>query len=281
MLPRPVRVSLLAPGLCSALLGLVPAAGWAQERSATDSVTWTVVAPRAGWCVHFLMEPKEAANDLTRGYRVVVAREAKGLLPAISRLISDEPTYADWIPSEVCTYIADAITVENRRFDRGDGGQPIAALYWGVAATSVEGGSSDFDQVSFRAFGSNSSGVQRNMATHGIPIDRIQFEVHPVSESTDQEYLIKLNGATISYAGRPKPDSTGQATEGTRVGAMTGNNRTIWTVRMVWSPSAVGGMSGALRVVGKRGLAKALNRSPIRLLSPAIMGGVGQITVSR
>lgn len=281
MLPRPVRVSLLAPGLCGTLLALQSFPALAQERSTADTVNWTVVAPRAGWCVHFLMEPKSAAEDLVRGYRVVGAREAKALLPAISRLIAEEQTYADWVPSELCTYVADAITVENRRFDRGDGNQPIAVLYWGVTATNTEGGSGDVDQVSLRAFGSNSSGVERNMGTHGVPIDRIQFEVHPVSESTDQEYLIKLSGATISYSGRPKPDSTGQAGEVSRTGVMTGNNRAIWNVRMVWNPTAVGGMSGALRVVGKRGLAKALNKSPIRLLSPAIIGGVGRITLSR
>lgn len=285
MPPFPVRPGLLGPGLCCVLLAAAPVPGRAQdkekEKAVADTVSWTVIGPRAGWCVDFLMEPKDAADDLVRGFRVVAAREAKGLSPAIARLIADEPTYAEWVPSEVCTYIAEAISLGNRRFDRGDGGQPIAILYWGVAAASAEGGSADFDQVSLRAFGSNSSGLQQNMGTRGIPIDRIQFEVRPVPESSDQEYLIKLNRATISYAGQPKPDSSGQAPPRIRTGTLTGNNRALWNVRMEWRPTAVGGMSGALRVVGKRGLAKSLNRSPIRLLGPTILGGVGQITLTR
>lgn len=275
----PVRPRLLVPGICGVLLATLHGVAPAQEKSKADTVSWSVVNPRAGWCLQFLMEPKEAVNDLTRGYRVVLAREAPDLPPAIKRLIADEPNYGEWVPAEVCTYIADAISIENRRFDRGDGGQPIAAIYWGVAAASAEGGA-DLDWVSLRAFGSNSSGVQRAMGTRGVPIDRIQFDVKPVSESKDQEFVLKLNSATISYVGQPKPDSTGSAPQRVRTGVFVGNNRTVWTTRMVWNPAAVGGMSGAIRIVGKRGLAKVLNKSPIRLLGQAVIGGQGEITLS-
>lgn len=281
MPPFPVRPGLVGPGLCCVLLAALAVPGRAQEKAGADTVGWTVIGPKAGWCLNFLMEPKDAVDDLARGFRLVSAREAKGLSPAIARLITDEPAYAEWIPSEVCTYVAEAISLGNRRFDRGDGGQPIAVLYWGVAAASAEGGSTELDQVSLRSFGSNSSGLQQNMGTRGIPIDRIQFEVRPVPESSDQEYLLKLKSATISYSGQPRPDTAAQAAPRLRVGTLTGNNRALWTVRMEWTPTAVGGMSGALRVVGKRGLAKALNRSPIRLLSPAVIGGVGQVTLTR
>src|SRR5512147_2431586 len=104
MPPFPVRPGLVGPGLCCALLAAAPVPGRAQEKAGADTVSWTVMGPKAGWCLNFLMEPKNAAEDLVRGYRVVAAREAKGLSPAISRLIADEPTYAEWIPSEVCTY---------------------------------------------------------------------------------------------------------------------------------------------------------------------------------
>ncbi len=277
---RLIRPRLLIPGICGFLLATGSPILAAQEKATADTVNWTVLNPQAGWCLAFLMEPKEAINDLTRGHRVVTAREAKDLLPAIARLIADEPTYADWVPSEVCTYVVDAISVEGRRFDRGDGGQPIAILYWAVAAANAESQAPEAGQVSLRAFGSNSSGVQRNMGTRGLPIDRIQFDVRKVPESSDQDYQIKLNGATISYTGQPKPDSTGAAPQRSRTGVLTGNNRTIWTMRMVWDPAAVGGMSGALRIVGKRGLAKVLNRSPIRVLSPTIIGGAGRVTLS-
>lgn len=253
----------------------------AQERTAADTITWNALGTREGWCVEFLMEPKDAADDLTRGYHVVPARSVGWLLPAMSRLIADEPTYADWVPSQLCTYVSDAVTVENRRFDRGDGGQPIAVLYWGVAAARDDG-SATGDLVSLREFGTNSSSVQQNMGTRGVPIDRIQFEVHPAPEGTDRDYMVKLSGAQVFYTtGEPRVDSTGTATERASVGVMNGNNRAVWTVRLSYTPVSMGTTSGALRVVGKRGLAKALNKSPIRLVGPVVVGGSGQVVLHR
>ena len=126
MRPARTRVGRLVPALGCLLLGVSSGPLLAQERTTADTISWGSVGTRAGWCVEFLMEPKAAAEDLTRGYRVSAARESRTLLPAIARLISEEPTYADWVPSQLCLYLADGITLQNRRYDRGDAGQPIA-----------------------------------------------------------------------------------------------------------------------------------------------------------
>lgn len=276
------RAGRLVPALGCLLIGVSSRSLQAQERTTSDTISWGAEGARAGWCVQFLMEPKEAASDLTRGYRISAARESGTLLPAIARLIAEEPTYADWVPSELCLYLADAVTLQNRRYDRGDGGQPIAVLYWGVAAAPDNGADVGPGLVSFRSFGTNSSSVQQKMGNLGIPVDRIQLEVQPMSDSPDLNYIIKLSGAQVFYStGTPRPDSTATASQRTSVGVLNGNNRAIWTARLVWDPQAVGHTSGALRVVGKRGLAKALNRSPIRLVGPAVIGGSGTVTLTR
>jgi hypothetical protein len=68
----------------------------AQEGPPANTITWEVGSPSAGFCIHFLMEPKEAAEDLP-GQRLVLAREAAGR-PRRSRLIADETQYAEWAP---------------------------------------------------------------------------------------------------------------------------------------------------------------------------------------
>jgi hypothetical protein len=277
----PVRPGLAMSGMACLLLGGRTTLVAAQEDKKATSITWEVGTPKAGWCLQFLMEPKAAADGLARDYRLVLAREATGLPPAITHLISDEPMYADWAPAEVCTYIAEAISVDGRRFDRGDGGQPIAALYWGVAAANSGASSSDLGGVSLRVLGTNSSSLRRAMEVKSVPIDRIQIEVRPVKESADEELFLKLEGATIIYIGQPRADTTSDPTGQTKTAAYMGNNRTRWDVSFSFTPTGVAGMSGALRILGKRGLAGALDHSPIRLLSPMISGGRGTVSFTR
>lgn len=276
----PVRPGLAMSGMACLLLGGQASLVAAQEDKKSSSITWEVGAPKAGWCLQFLMEPDAAADKLAKDHRLVLAKEATGLPPAIARLILDEPRYADWAPAELCTYIAEAIWVDGRRFDRGDGGQPVAALYWGVAAANSET-PSDLGRVSLRVLGTNSSNMRRAMEMRSVPIDRIQIEVRPVKESSDEEYFLKLEGATIVYIGRPRADSTAVLTERTRAAGYMGNNKALWGVSFNFTPTSVAGMSGALRILGKRGLARALDRSPIRLLSPMISGGRGTVTFTR
>lgn len=283
MRPLPARPGAVLPGLVCLLLAGHAARGAAQEEGPPASaITWEVGTPKAGWCLYFLMEPKEAARDLARDHRLVLAREARDLPGPVARTIADEPQYAEWVPAELCTYIAEAIWVDGRRFDRGDGGHPIAMLYWGVSAASTEGGVQEGGKVSLRLLGTNSSGLGRAMDIRTVPIDRVQVEVRPVKESEeDEEFYLKLEGATISFIGHPRQDSTLVPAQRTRTGAYVGNNRSLWGVDLVFAPGQIAALAGALRIVGKRGLAKALDRSPIRLLGPMIFEGRGTVRFTR
>ena len=257
----------------------------AQEEGPPDSgITWEVGSPKAGWCLHFLIEPGAAAKDLARGHRLVLAGEAKDLPAPLQRLVTEEPQYAGWAPAELCTYVAEAIWVDGRRFDRGDGGQPIAVLYWGISAASAEVGTGAGvpGELSLRVLATNSSGMRRAMEIRTVPIDRVQIEVLPIKESNeDQEFLLKVEGATIVFIGHASPDSTLTVAERTRTGAYMGNNKAVWGVSFSFLPGQVDAMAGALRIVGKRGLAKLLDRSPIRLLGPILSEGRGTVHFTR
>jgi hypothetical protein len=268
--------------VCCLLLSSQSAIAAAQEGGpAATRITWEVGTPKAGWCIHFLMEPKTAVQDLARGHRLVLAREATGLPAPVRRLLTDEPQYADWAPAELCTYIAEAIWVDGRRFDRGDGGHPIAMLYWGVSAASTDEGGADSGKMSLRLLATNSSAVRRAMDVRQVPIDRVQIDVLPVKESDDEEFLLRLEGATIAFIGHARQDSTLTVGERSRTGAYMGNNKSLWTVNFSFHPGEVAAMAGALRIIGKRGLAKVLDQSPIRLLSPILSQGRGTVSFDR
>ncbi|HXI20669.1 MAG TPA: hypothetical protein VNH46_06270 [Gemmatimonadales bacterium] len=262
-------------------LALVPAA-WtaAAAQSQAPSYRWEVSGPRAGWCLHFLMDPEEAQKELVGEERPVTAGLVKGLPPAIERVLADDPKYAEWIPSVVCTYVVDSISVDGRTYDRGDGKQPLAFLYWGVAATGDALGSEPGAR-SFRVFGTNSSGLQRVMESHRLRIDRVDVKVQPIKDSEDEQYRLKLEGATIFLDGHPRPDSAGTVVPEQRTGELGGYNKSVWKVQLAFQPAEVGTLAGALRVEGKRGLAKVLQQSPIRYVGPVLAGGSASVTFSR
>jgi hypothetical protein len=256
----------------------VPAA--AQEKAEAPEVAWEIGSPTAGWCLHFLIEAKDAGRDLPRGRRLILARDAAGLPGPVQRLIQDEPKYADWVPNALCTYLAEAVWVDGRRFDKGDHGQPVSLVYWAVSAAG-SGTGVDTAKLAFRLLGSNSGGLQRAMGIRSVPIDVVRVEVSPIKESEDLQYLVKLEGATILFAGHPRPDSTLVRSEQRLVAAYQGNNNAIWGVSLRFVPGEVQAMAGSLRILGKRGLAKALIRSPIRLLGPVLSGGRGEMHFTR
>jgi len=225
------------------------------------------------------MDPKEAGEDMVKGYHPVIARNAAGLPGPIQRLIASEPEYAEWVPSRLCTYTVESVTANRRSFAKGDGGQPLAFLYWGVAA-GQEGQPSDSGGMTFRVLATNSSGLHRVMEVNAFPMDRVPISLKPLPGGEDQQFQLKLEGATIFFDGHPRPDSTLQVAPERQSAGYRGNNITVWQVDLNLSPATIAAMSGALRIQGTRGLAKLLNQSPIRLLGPVISGGTGEVLFS-
>lgn len=238
-------------------------------------ITWNLGAASSGWCVHFLSEPKEAGKELIAGRRPVPASSAEGIHPALKRAITDEPNFADWIPSELCTYTLASVTVGPKTYERGDKGVPLTISFWGIA-TTVDQAPWD-GEVFLKAAGSNSYALARAMQVERLPMEKISVELKPIrGNEEDQIQITKFNSATIQFTGHFNPDTTGAAVgERKIVGLLPGPIQSKWTSTISYQPEKIGTMAGSLQVFGTRGLAKLLNQSPIRLIGPAFTGGSG------
>lgn len=263
------------PLATAASLIVVPALA-AQVAATADPLQWEVGSATSGWCVYFLMEGKEAQKDLTRGYRLVLASEAKNLPRPLQQTIAEDPKYADWVPSELCTYYVEAVWSGGRRFDKGDKSTPMALIYWGVAA--AEGQSGWEGEMSLRVAGTNSFPLTRWMEVQGLHIDRIPIDRDPDPIAPeDSQYVIKMDGATITFIGHMNPDSVSAPTPRQATGVFNGPVNSVWKMSFSYAPERMTTLGGSLKIVGKRELAKALNASPIRLLGSSVVGGKGAV----
>ncbi len=271
--PRLIRP--VAPVFALLLAGapLLAQSGGATPRE--PKVTWELGAARGGWCVHFLVSPKAAGELLVRGARAVPAREDPGLPPAVRRVIADEPTYADWIPSQVCTWYADGVLANHRGHERGDGGKELALFWWGLTASSERTGATP--GLSLVVLGTNSSGLKRQMELEFVAMERLEINRAPVKESEDEEFSFKLDRTTVAFAGHPRPDSTLSATPVTYRSIVKGDDNRTWLVAFQAQPTTIAGLSGSLRIQGKGELARALTESPIRLVGNIVTGGAGRV----
>jgi hypothetical protein len=115
------------------------------------------------------------------------------------------------------------------------------------------------------------------MEIERIRMERITIERGPVRDSDDERTRIKLGSSEIVFDGHPRPDSSLSAQPIRGLMALTGEVRQVWMVEAILKPTDVASLSGALRIQGKGGIAKILNRSPIRLLSVSSSGGSGEL----
>ena len=257
-------------------LALLVSSHQAAAQSGETKVRWTVGNPKIGFCLHFLMDPDAAAKNLVPGQRLALAREAAGLPDALRRVLADQPEFEAWVPSQLCVIYPEAIWVNHKRFDEGDGGAHLALAIWGVS-TAGEPGS-----ISIRTLASNSAALKRAMEADLIPMQRVDLNVGPISESEDERFDFKLEGAVITLDGHARTDSVSvENVPFTSGGALRGLNNTRWTVVLDLKPTRIGNLPGALRVQGKRGLGAALLHSPIRFVDKVIAGGTGEVSFTR
>ncbi|MEO8634165.1 MAG: hypothetical protein ABI587_02700 [Gemmatimonadales bacterium] len=251
---------------------------WSQPAAAQESepkVRWTIGNPKVGFCLHFLMSPAAAGKDLVRGQRLTLARDAAGLPDAVRRVLADQPEFEAWVPSQLCVLYPEAIWVNKKRFDDGDGGAHLALAIWGVTST---GGQATF---SIRTLASNSAALKRAMEAELVPMDWANLSVNPISESEDERYILKLEGGVLTLEGLARTDSIDvENVPFPSQAALRGLNNTLWAVAIDLKPTRLGTLPGALRVQGKRGLAEALLNSPIRFVDKVIAGGTGEVRFS-
>lgn len=262
----------------SSLLGLALLV-WSHPGAAQGGdpkVRWTLGNPKIGFCLHFLMDSGAAAKNLMPGQRLALAREATGVPDALQRVLDEQSEYEAWVPSQLCVVYPEAIWVNSKRFDHGDGGGRLGLAIWGISVLGGEG------SIYIRTLASNSGRLNRAMAAEQIPMQRVDMTVDSITESEDERFVFKLEGALITLDGHVRTDSGTVENVPFPGGAvLRGDSNARWSVVLHMSPASIGTLVVALRVQGKRGLGGALRRSPIRFVEKILTGGMGEISFSR
>jgi hypothetical protein len=244
---------------------------------AEAQLVWKLEETSSGWCLQFLIDPTKAGEDLPDKARPVSAIEAGELHPAISRLISDEPQYARWVPSVLCSYFFGAVTVDGHRVEKGKKSMPAIA-WWGVLARS----SADTAPVlALRFLATNNFRVQKPTETAKVIMRDLDLTIERVPETNDDRYTLKYGKTLVVFDGHAAPDTTLRAETVSQIWWTEGDASTVWRAWADLHPSSTHGLVGALRVQGKGDLADLLKASPIRLVGPIHSGGDGVVNFFR
>ncbi len=268
-----VRVSRLIVALALGPVAASPLELTAQDGAPEPEakVAWELGPGEGGFCIHFLVAPREAAGLLLKGQQPLSAADVPDLPAPLRRVVADEPQYAGWVPSQACVWFTEALTANRRRYDRGDGGKPLALFWWGLAATSdLLGGKPGLSQV---VLATNSSGLKRQMELVFIEMERINIDRDSVRESEDEEIRFRLDRTVVAFAGHPRPDSTLVPAAVEYRSVVKGDGNRLWTVEFNAAPTGITALAGSLRIQGKGALADALTASPIRLIGNSSTGG--------
>lgn len=256
------------------VLVLLPLSLQAQDTGALaePKVTWEIGEGQGNWCVHLLLDPRAAADLAIRGQRPVAARDYPLLHPALRRVLTDEPQYAEWVPSQVCLWFTKGVSIGKRDYERADGGKkPLAIFWWGLVATGDRLGSGP--GLSQIVLATNNSGLKRQMELSFIQMERIEINREPVPESDDEQYRLRLDRTDLIFSGHPRPDSTLSLGPVGHHWAVRGDGNRVWQVEFSAYPTRMSALPGALRFQGKGKLAEALSASPIRLVGTFLEGG--------
>ena len=251
----------------------------AQSTQETKGVQrWSLEGLRAGYCVRFLVEPKQAARLLRDGFELVPAGRDSTLHSALRHLVRDQPEFASWIPSNVCFYFADAFQVGSRRVVEKDPRKYQMLSVWGLATREKEGGARRDLALNLYA---RRSGLIRAAEANGIRMREAHSVVAEAADTTFDSYSVKLERTLLIWRGRPTGDSTRVAAPLQEFWQVPGQRGMVWSGRVVMKPAWSRALVGSLTVEGKGDLAKALKGSPIRFVGPLFSGGAGDLAFSR
>lgn len=271
-----VRRALLPAGV-ALLLAAEAGVGRAQEvsRDAGTTLEWDLTEVENGWCLQFLMPPEASHKDLPNDLDPLTAQSVS-LHPAIAGVVRDQPQYVGWTPAQLCAVTARRLTVGERTYEKGDGGQPLVLVWWSVAVAGPEG-----PAEGARYWGANSTDLKQLMRASQLEIERVKARLEPIPESDARQLRLELEGVTLIFDGHVTPDTIPTPRPHQWRWLASGPRDTPWRVEGVASPDSSGGVAGALRIQGKRGLAAILADSPIRIFTSGFIGGTFSVRLSR
>lgn len=276
-LPAGQRLARVACSLATlAMASAVGALGQGTQGESVTIVQWDFEAVQSGWCLNFLMHPDASNRDLPRGLTAAPASRVPGLPPALAGQIRDQPEFQEWTPAELCTLVADRLVAGDRQFERGDGGEPLILVWWVVSAAGQDG-----PVNAVRYLGTNSTRLKREMKASFIDLERVKAKLEPLPDSEDRRLRLELEGAVLFFDSHVSPDTIQVERSHRWHWVVPGSRNLLWSADASATPEASGGVVGALRIQGKRGLAAILADSPIRVFGPGFTGGSFTLRLTR
>lgn len=242
---------------------------------AVTTVQWDLDAVESGWCLDFLMHPDASRRDLPRGLTAAPASSVAGLHPAVDGVLQNQQEFQEWTPAELCTVVAGRLTAGDRQFERGDGGEPLILVWWVVSAVGPDGPAN-----AVRYLGTNSSGLKREMKANSLDLERVKAKMQPLPGTEDRRLRLELEGAVLFFDSHVTPDTIQVKRDHHWHWVVSGSRNVLWSAEALAAPEASGGVAGALRIQGKRGLAAILADSPIRIFGPGFTGGSFSLRLS-
>jgi hypothetical protein len=245
---------------------------------------WQIEGLRTGFCVELLLDPTQLDVSLPRDARPLRADAVEDLSSALRTVVSNQPEFAAWTPSTLCLYYMQTVDVGSLRVtERNPTKFPMLGI-WALAAAQAGGGRRD---VVLRLF-TNTGRLERAGQVNGLDLRKVRSSVRDIGNEEDPgarpvgtRYQFKLGKTLVTWDERKSGDSTrARGTVATQWRADS-KKRGPMTARLELTPEWTKPMAGSLRVEGEDAFARAIKGSPIRFVSPAVLGGTGRLAFGR
>lgn len=264
-----MRLGTTGKGCLAALIALVGLALRGSAQATTDG-RWTLEGNQGSYCIWYLADPALAVDLVPSSVTLKPAGTGAGLPRIVANYIRDEPQFAQWIPGSVCIGYYDRVTSEGKTLATSKPDRPVviatSALWAQDPRGITEAGSY---LVSFLT---NERSIAKAGQDLGFNMNDLRLNRRPHAPEEDPEISIEFDGVQIIWSGHAVRDSSVGTTRSVSFG-YAGARTTSWLVQLEAIPAATRLMAGALEVVGRNTLAKALKTSPVRAIGPEESGG--------
>jgi hypothetical protein len=239
---------------------------------------WTLQGLRAGYCVRFLVDPKQAAGELKPGFQLLRADQDQTLHPGLRQLIHNQPEFAAWVPGNLCFYYADAVVLGNNRIAEKNARIAQMLGVWTLAA--VEQGSGTRRDLVLDMYASRDR-LRTAASANLVQLHEADVGFRAPTDTSGTEYRQKIGKTELIWSGRTAGDSTRVDQPILEKWQVAGSRGVTWSADFAFAPTWSRALAGSFRVDGKGDLAKILRESPIRFVGPFYHGGGGQLRFSR
>lgn len=251
----------------------------AQARSADrGGQVWTLEDLSSGQCVRFLLDPGIVRRGTHDKVRLLPAGKDESLHPALRSVIEGQSDFGAWIPSSLCLYYGNALSLGARRFGGKDPRKRQMIGVWTAAALEQGSGTRRDILLDFVAAG---RGLSSAAANAKVKLSEAQSSVSKVPNTDNDLYQVRIGNTRLTWNGRAVGDSTRVEQPIQEAWLGKGTSGTVWRIQATFRPEWSRPLVGMLSVEGKDDLAKALKASPIRFVGPVYRGGGGELRFSR